>query len=93
MQTREQFPGHGRDARNGEFTSMRVEHLNKAAHVSALVMVRQVHRHVDGGHGMLGGLITIADAEREAHVLHTNAINGDTAFITLILRVFKSRHR
>jgi hypothetical protein len=52
----------------------------------------QVHGHFHRGDGVLGGLIAIPDAQREAHILHTDAVDGQPALIALILRIFKRRH-
>jgi hypothetical protein len=71
---------------------MGMKDLHKAAHVSAFVLMWQIHRHVDDGDSVLSRLVTIPDAKRETDVFHTDAVDGDPAFITLILRVFKGGH-
>jgi hypothetical protein len=55
-------------------------------------MMRQIHGHIDNGHGVLSGLITVADAEWEAHIPYTDAVDGNAAIIMLVLRVFESWH-
>ena len=69
-----------------------MEHLDKAAHVGAFVMMRQIHGHIDHGDGVLGGLVTIPNAERETDIFDADAVDGDAAVVTLILRVFERGH-
>ena len=89
VQAGQQLGGNSGNAGNGEFTTMCMQNFDKAAHVSAFVLMRQIDRHVHRGNGVLGHLVAVANAKREADIFDANAINGDFAVIAFILRVFE----
>ena len=92
VQSGQQLGRHGGNAGDGEFTTVSVQNLDKAAHMSTFVLVRKIHSHVHRGDGVLGHLVAITNAERKADIFDTNAINSDLAVIAFILRIFKRGH-
>src|SRR5207248_10800641 len=56
-----------------------VEHLQEAAHVRALLVVREGDVHVDGGDGVLVAAALAAQLHRVGDVLDAHAVDGDLA--------------
>jgi len=64
-----------------------VHHLHEAAHVGALVFVGQIHEHVDGGHGVLEPVASVAHADGITQVLDAHLVDRDVAKIPVVLNV------
>ncbi len=89
VQSGQQLGGHGRNAGDGELSTMSVQNLDKATHVSTFVLMRQIDCHIHRSDGVLSQLISITDAEWKTDVFDANAVNSDLAVIAFILRVFE----
>ena len=65
-----------------------MKHLDKSAHMRALVLMRQVDVHIDSGHSVLGAVSTIANRDGVSQVLYSHLIDRNVAIIALILGIF-----
>lgn len=92
MQAGEQLVGDDGNVGDGELAAMGVQDFHKAAHVGAFVLMRQIDGHVYRGDGVLDLLVSVTNAEWEADIFDADAIDGNLAFVTLILRVFERGH-
>ena len=82
----------GGQGAQGDLSLVLGEHLEKPAHVGALVMVGQVHSHVHRGDGVLSGLIAIPDAQGEAQAANAHAVDGKLAVVAFALGVNEGGH-
>ena len=64
-----------------------VQDLHEARHMGALEVVRQVHVHVEGSHGVLLAGRTVLDPDRVADVLDAHPVDRDAAGIRARLHV------
>ncbi len=64
-----------------------VQDLDEARHMRALEVVRQVHVHVEGGHGVLLAGRAVLDLDRMADVLDADAVDRNPAGIGARLHV------
>jgi hypothetical protein len=87
-----QLTRHGDDVRDGEFSAVRVQDLDKAAHVRAFELVRQVNGERDRGDGVLHGGIAVTNAHGEAQAANADAIDGQAAVVAFVLRVSEGGH-
>ena len=72
----------------GDLRPDHVQQLHETAHVSPLVLVGQVHVHVDVGHGMLDGVGPVEHGDGVSQVLDPDFVDGDVAVVSLVLDVF-----
>ncbi len=70
------------------FRLQMMQHLDKPAHMSAFILVRQIDIHIYGGDRMLKSIATIAHRYRVPQVFDADLINRNIAVIALILCVF-----
>jgi hypothetical protein len=82
------FSQNGRKLLQGNFGAQQVQQLNETAHVGTLVVVGQIHKHVDDGNGMLRSLPSITNGDGIAKIFNPNLIDGNIAVIRLALYVF-----
>ena len=84
-------PLHGlqdfRNILNVYHVAVGVEHLDEAAHVCALKIVRQVNVHGDGRDRVLMLVRLVANADGEAQVAHANLVNAQIAVVVPVLLV------
>lgn len=78
----------GAEAIEIDLTAKAIKDLNKAAHVRSFKPVRQIHIHIDMGHGMLPVVRFIEDSYRIANRFYTNFFNINLTGIKLTLNVF-----
>lgn len=77
----------GRNILHMDRSSVLIEHLDEAAHVGALEMVREVDRHRDCCDGVLQFSSAVANDDRMAQVLDPYLVNADSPHILLALFV------
>ena len=65
-----------------------MKHLDKPAHVGALVLMGQIDIHIDGGNGVLGAFPTIANGDGVPQIFDPHLVNRNVAVIALVLGVF-----
>lgn len=75
--------GDGVGVGDGKFLAVGVEDLDKAAHVSAFVVLGEVHGHGDGSDGVLGLSLAVRDGEGEFEAADADAVDRDAAVVML----------
>jgi hypothetical protein len=65
-----------------------MKHLDKPAHMGALILMGQIDIHIDRGNGVLGAFPPIANGDRVPQIFDTHLIDRNVAVITLVLGVF-----
>jgi hypothetical protein len=71
---------------------MGMKHFDKAAHVRALVVMRQVDGERNEGHGMLFLAIAVSDAHGEPQATDADAVNGHLPVVLLALGIGEVSH-
>ena len=71
--------------------AVRVEHLDEPAHVRAFEFLRQIHKHADGGHGVLDAARLVAHLDGKAQPAHADLVNAQFARVALALLVVQRR--
>ena len=71
----------------GNFRAQQVQELNKAAHVSALVVVGQIYKHLDQGNGVLKTVPPVSNGDGIAKIFNSHFINGNITEIGLTLDI------
>ena len=69
--------------------AMGIEHFEEAAHVRALELLRQVHEHADGRHGILHRVRLIAHLDGEAQLAHPHLVNAQLPVVAFALFVMQ----
>jgi hypothetical protein len=64
-----------------------VKHFDKAAHMGTLVVMGQIHIHIDCGDGMLKTVPAISNGDGIAKILYPNFIDRNISKIRLALDV------
>ncbi len=65
----------------------------KAAHVRALVFMRQVHMHIDRRNRMLANVAPVKNSDRIEQVFDAYFANGNVVEVPLILNVFHNYNK
>ena len=65
-----------------------MEQFDKPAHMGALVVMRQIHVHINGGNCMLKAVASVSNSDWIPQVFNSNFIDWDLAIIRLALNVF-----
>ncbi len=81
-----------RDFLERHFRPEEMEHLDKPAHMGSLVFVRQIHVHIDGGHGVLARVSLVQHSDRVPDILDAHLVDGQVAMIPLVLNIFHPGH-
>lgn len=74
-------------------TSSRIQDLNEATHVRALVMMRQVHGERDICNSALHRMSLVANLHGIAQIFHAYAIYGDAPMVPFALGVAQLHKR
>jgi len=77
----------------GNFRAQQVQKFNKAAHVSALVVVGQIYKHIDQSNGVLKTVPPVSNGDGIAKIFDPHFIDGDIAEIGLTLDILHDFNR
>ena len=73
--------------------AMRVERLDKPAHVRAFELLRQIHEHPDGRHRVLDAVRLVAHLDGKPQSAHAGFVNSQLTMVALALLVVKLLRR
>jgi hypothetical protein len=71
-------------------SSVVVEHLDEATHVSSFEVVGQIDGQAHGCHGVLRRVCLVPNQDRKTQVLHPNTVDSDLPVVGQILRIDQS---
>jgi hypothetical protein len=72
---------------------VRVEHLDKPAHVRALEILGQIDEQADPRHGVLRLVVLVAHLDRVEQALHAHLVDAHLARVGLALAIGQRRRR
>ena len=73
--------------------AMGIEDLDEPAHMSALEFLGQIHKHADGGHGILHLAGFVAHLDGEAESADADLVNREFTVVTVALHIVQFLHR
>ena len=85
----QQFTRHPGDVPDGQFRAMRVQHLDKAAHVSALVLMRKIDRQRHHRDRVLHLVVTVPDLHRKPQPAHTHPVDWQLPVVAFTLSILQ----
>ena len=71
----------------GNLAAVFAQDFDEPAHVGPLVIMGQVHVHIDAGHRLLGAVFLVPDGDGIADVLDPHLVDIDIAVVFLALDV------
>ena len=76
-----------RDVFHVDDVAVGIEHFDESAHVRTLKVMRQIHKHADGGNCVLMGMGLVANTNWETQVAHTYLVDAEFAMVAFLLGI------
>ena len=72
-----------------DHVAVRIEHFKEPAHVGTLEVLRQIHKHTDGGDGILMCAGLVANSDWEAQVANADLVDAQLAMVAFLLDIYQ----